>query len=170
MAPPIFLIVNVKEWMIAGSPERIRLEWATLPTQIGVYAMANFNPAMILPTARSAEFADAGEQKRSAKTILIEGIVKQIDFYANPTKEGRRWFVRGQKEVCLTLRIGNKPLKLNGEETKVVVPAEHFDAAMNHYKSEIEKGKFDAQLAEADKGMEERRDKLRATRSAKKTA
>jgi len=132
--------------------------------------MANFNPAMIVSAAKSAEFAGEANQDRTAKAILLDGIKRQLDFYANPTKEGRRWFVRGQKEVCLTLRIGNKPLKLNGEETKVVVPAEHFDAAMNHYKSEVEKGKFDAQLAEADKGMEERRDKLRATRSAKKTA
>jgi len=130
--------------------------------------MATFSPNMIVPASKSTEFAAGGSQERSAKTILLEGIKRQLDFYANPTKEGRRWFVRGQKEVCLTLRLGNKPLKLNGEETKVVVPADHFEAAMKFYADEVEKGKFDGQLKAAEVAMGERKDKLRKTRAEKK--
>ncbi|QDC38693.1 hypothetical protein [Sphingobium fuliginis] len=132
--------------------------------------MAAFNPNMIVSAAKSAEFAGEANQDRTAKAILLDGIKRQLDFYANPTKEGRRWFVRGQKEVCITLRIGNKPLKLNSEETKVVVPAEHFEAAMKHYAGEVEKGTFDAQLKEAEKAMGVRKDKLRKTRAEKKSA
>jgi hypothetical protein len=132
--------------------------------------MAAFNPNMIVSAAKSAEFAGEANQDRTAKAILLDGIKRQLDFYANPTKEGRRWFVRGQKEVCITLRIGNKPLKLNGEETKVVVPAEHFEAAMKHYAAEVEKGAFNAQLALAETAMDERKDKLRKTRAEKKAA
>lgn len=132
--------------------------------------MANFNPAMILPASKSTEFAEGANQERTAKAILLDGIKRQLDFYANPSKEGRRWFTLGQKEVALTLRIGNKPLKLNGEETKVVVPTEHFSAAMKHFASEVEKGSFDAQLKDAEKAMGERKEKLRKTRASKKAA
>ena len=64
--------------------------------------MAAFNPNMIVSAAKSAEFAGEANQDRTAKAILLDGIKRQLDFYANPTKEGRRWFVRGQKEVCIT--------------------------------------------------------------------
>lgn len=131
--------------------------------------MANFNPSMIVPVSKSAEFA-AFEQGRTAKTILIEGIAKQVKLFRNPKEDGRRWFTLGQKEVALTLRIGNKPLKLSGEETKVAVPVEHFEGAMQHFKSRVEAGDFDAQLTVAEKAMEDRRTKLRTTRANNKKA
>ncbi|WP_066864492.1 hypothetical protein [Sphingobium sp. TCM1] len=131
--------------------------------------MTAFNPSMIKPASKSAEFATA-EQGRTAKSILIDGIAKQIKLFSNPKEDGRRWFVLGQKEVALTLRVNNKPIKLIGDETKVVVPVEQFEAAMNHFRAEVEKGNFNAQLEEADKGIATRREKLRSTRAAKKTA
>ena len=130
--------------------------------------MATFNPSMIVPASKSAEFAKAGEQGRSAKSILLDGIAKQIKLFSNPKEDGRRWFVLGQKECAITLRVNNKPIKLVGNETKVVVPVDQFEAAMNHFKAEVEKGSFNAQLEEADKGIATRRDKLRETRASKK--
>lgn len=132
--------------------------------------MTAFNPSMIKPASKSVEFAASTEQGRNAKSILIDGIAKQIKLFANPKEDGRRWFVMGQKEVALTLRVNNKPIKLIGDETKVVVPVQQFEAAMNHFKSEVEKGNFNAQLEEADKGIATRREKLRNTRVAKKAA
>lgn len=130
--------------------------------------MANFNPSMIVPAARSTEFAGAGEQGRTAKAILIDGINKQIELFKNPKEAGRRWFQMGQSEVCLTLRVNNKPLPIVGNETKVVVPLAHFEDAMKHLKGLVEKGDLNAALAEADKGIATRRTKLRETRAAKK--
>lgn len=130
--------------------------------------MANFNPAMIKPASKSAEFAASVETERSAKTILLEGIAKQLKLFEDPKADGRRWFVRGNAECSITLRVNNRPIKLAGEETKVVVPVEQFAAAMAYYKAEVEKDSFKAQLEEADKGMATRRDKLRATRASKK--
>ncbi|MEV5031005.1 hypothetical protein MRBLMC3_000159 [Sphingobium sp. LMC3-1-1.1] len=132
--------------------------------------MTAFNPSMIKPASKSTEFAAAVETERSAKTILLEGIAKQIKLFDNPKEDGRRWFTMGQKEVCLTLRVNNKPIKLVGDETKVVVPVEQFGAAMDHFKAEVEKGSFGTQLEEADKGMNVRREKLRTTRAANKAA
>lgn len=131
--------------------------------------MANFNPNMIVPAAKSSEFAKAGEQGRTAKAILIDGINKQIELWKKPNEAGRRWFQVGQKEVCLTLRVNNKPLPIVGNETKVVVPMDHFEAAMAHLKGLVEKGDMDAVLAEADKGITARREKLRETRASNKS-
>ena len=132
--------------------------------------MTTFSPSMIKPASKSTEFAATVETERSAKTILLEGIAKQIKLFDNPKEDGRRWFTMGQKEVCVTLRVNNKPIKLVGDETKVVVPVDQFGAAMEHFKAEVEKGSFKTQLEEADAGMNARREKLRKTRSEKKAA
>lgn len=137
-----------------------------LLAQIGVIEMANFNPAMIVPASKSTEFA-VTEQGRTPKTILLDGITKQLKLYKEPKVEGRRWFTVGAKEIALTLRIGNKPLKLAGDETKVVVPADQFEAAMKHFEGEVKAGKFDAELKAAEKAMDDRRTKLRSTRAKK---
>lgn len=132
--------------------------------------MATFNPAMIVPAAKSAEFAGAGDNERNAKAILLDGITKQIALFKNPNESGRRWFTIGKSETKITLRVNNQPIKLVGDETSVVVPSEHFEAAMNHYAAEIKGGKMDAALVEADKGIATRREKLRATREERKKA
>lgn len=130
--------------------------------------MAAFTPNMIVPAAKSAEFSLEGGQERTAKLILLEGITKQIALFKKPTENGRRWFTIGKSEVCLTLRVNNKPIKIVGDETKVVVPLEHFEPAMEHFVKQIESGAMDAALKEADKGIATRREKLRNTREAKK--
>lgn len=131
--------------------------------------MANFNPSMIVPVSKSAEFA-AEDNGRTAKHILLEGIDNQIALYKEPTKNGRRWFTIGKQEVSLTLRVNNKAFPLLGEETKVAVPIAHFEDAMLHFKSEVEKGAFDKALVTADEGIATRKEKLRATRAAKDKA
>jgi hypothetical protein len=132
--------------------------------------MAAFNPSMIVPAAKSAEFAGAGENERNAKSILLDGITKQIALFKSPNENGRRWFTVGKTETKLTLRVNNQPIKIVGDETSMVVPSEHFEAAMNHYAKEIKDGKLDAALEIADKGIATRREKLRATREEKKKA
>lgn len=130
--------------------------------------MSAFNANMIVPASKSVEFGAEVDNTRSAKAILLQGIKKQIDLFKNPASEGRRWFTLGQKEVAITLRVQNKPLKLAGEETKVVVPVDHFQAAMEHFTKEVTADKFKEQLVEADKAMTARKEKMRATRSANK--
>ncbi|GFE72395.1 hypothetical protein [Novosphingobium sp. TCA1] len=129
-----------------------------------------FNPSMIVPASKSKEFNATPDEKRTAKTILIDGIKRQIELSKDVKAEGKRWFVVGKEETAISLRVNNKPIKIVGEETKVTVPNEHFEAAMTHYKAEIEKGAFDAQLADADKAITARRTKLKATRAANKAA
>jgi len=132
--------------------------------------MVAFNPSMIVPVAKSAEFASDNGQERNAKSILLDGITKQIALFKNPSENGRRWFTIGKTETKITLRVNNQPIKIVGDETSVVVPSEHFEAAMNHYAKEIKDGKMDAALVEADKGIATRREKLRNTREEKKKA
>lgn len=132
--------------------------------------MAAFNPAMIVPASKSKEFNAAPDAKRTARIILLDGITRQIELHKNVNADGKRWFVVGKEEVALTLRVNNKPIKIVGEETKVVVPADQFSAAMEHFSKEVEKGSFNAQLAEADKAIDARRTKLKATRAANRAA
>jgi hypothetical protein len=129
-----------------------------------------FNPAMIVPASKSKEFNASPDEKRSAKTILLDGIKRQIELSKDVKAEGKRWFTVGKTETALTLRVNNKPLKINGEETKVVVPTEHFEAAMEHFAKQVETGAFDDVLVEADKGITARREKLKKTRAANKAA
>lgn len=132
--------------------------------------MSKFSPNMILPASKSAEFSQSQPGKRSAKTILLDGIERQIKLFADPQMDGRRWYTAGKTEIAISLRIGNRPLKLVGDEVKVAVPIDHFEDAMNHFSSEIKAGRFDTQLAEADIAMDARREKLSKTRAENKAA
>ncbi len=131
--------------------------------------MAAFNPSMIVPASKSNEFAQSAQSERSAKTILLEGIERQVKLYKDPKADGRRWFTVGEKEIAISLRVNNKPLPIVGTETKVAVPVAHFEDAMKHFASEVKAGKFDAALADADKAIASRREKLRKTRASRKT-
>lgn len=131
--------------------------------------MAAFNPSMIVPASKSNEFAQSAQLERSAKSILLEGIERQLKLYKDPKADGRRWFTVGEKEIAISLRVNNKPLPIVGTETKVAVPVAHFEDAMKHFASEVKAGKFDAVLADADKAIASRREKLRKTRASRKT-
>lgn len=128
---------------------------------------AAFDPAQIVPASKSKEFSAAGNAQRSSKAILLAGITKQIKMFNDPSVEGRAWFKAGKSEVALTLRIASRQLKLAGEETRVVVPLDAFEAAMNYYKEQVEAGAFDDQLTEIDSKRSARLDKLRETRAKK---
>ena len=129
--------------------------------------MTNFDPKLIVPASKSAEFSGT-DTARTAKHILLDGISNQIALFKDPKKEGRRWFQVGKTEVAISLRVNNKPLAILGTETKVAVPIDQFEAAMGYYKEEIEKGTLDAKLAEADKGIATRREKMKQTRATRK--
>jgi hypothetical protein len=123
-----------------------------------------FNAALIKPISQSAEFGESGN-RRSGRAMLVDGIVRQIALYKDPTKEGSRWFTIGKSEVALALKLGNKPIKILGEERKVAVPLDAFEAAMLHYKAETEAGKLDAAIKEVETALDARREKASATRA-----
>lgn len=130
--------------------------------------MATFNPTALKPASQVAEFADKAGAARTAKMVVLDGIKKQIELFRDPKAEGRRWFTSGATMTAFTLRVGNKPLKLQGEETKLAVETKDFEAALGYFTKEIEAGKLDAQLDIATKAMDDRKGKMRATRAAKK--
>lgn len=132
--------------------------------------MAQFNPSSLKPASQVAEFAEKNNSARTAKQVVLDGIKRQIELFRNPTADGKRWFTSGATHTAFTLRISNRPLRLQGEETKLAVKTEDFEAAMNHFAKEIEAGKLDEQLDQATKALDDRKSKMRATRQAKKTA
>jgi hypothetical protein len=131
--------------------------------------MANFDPKLLVPASKSKEFNGAAVTK-TPKSILAAGIDKQIALFKKPSEEGRRWFTLGDKEVAIRLKFANKAIPLAGNEDTVVVPRDQFEGAMLYLKGEAEKGAYDAPLAELAKGREDRTNKMRATRAAKKAA
>ena len=129
--------------------------------------MTKFDPKFIVPASASKEFQ--GEKiKRTAKDVLLDGIKRQLELFTDPKADGRRWFTVGKQEVALSLRVGNKPLKLVGEETKVVVPLAMFEEAMKHFSDRATAGEFDPQLVSIGAAMESRSVKISASRAAKK--
>lgn len=130
--------------------------------------MAAFNPTALKPASQVAEFADKGTAQRTAKQVVLDGIKRQIELFRDPKAEGRRWFTSGATMTAFTLRVSNKPLKLQGEETKLAVETKDFEAALGYFAKEIEAGKLDAQLDVATKAMDERKGKMRATRASRK--
>lgn len=129
--------------------------------------MANFNPASIKPASKSKEFAST-VQKRDAKSVLAESILKQLDMFNDSKMAGHRWFKEGENEVAFSLRYANKALALEGMEgeTRAVVAKNMFIEAMKYYREQVLAGKYDDQLATLSKALESKLDKMRATRAA----
>ncbi len=130
--------------------------------------MAAFNPTALKPASQVAEFADKNNGARTAKAVVLDGIKKQIALFKDPKAEGRRWFTSGATHTAFTIRVANKPLKLQGDETKLAVETKDFEAAMDYFAKEIGAGKLDAQLDEATAAMNARKDKMKTTRADKK--
>ena len=130
--------------------------------------MAAFNPNALKPASQIEEFANAGNAPRTAKGVVLDGITKQLALFKDPKADGRRWFTSGKTHTAFTIRVANKPLKLKGEETKLAVETKDFEAALDYFAKEIEKGTFDGQLNAATEAMNARKEKMRATRASKK--
>ena len=134
-------------------------------TKIGVNDMA-FNPTALKSVAAVADLSATG--KRTARDVVLDGIKAQLALFAEPKKEGRRWFRSGATDTAFSLRYGNTALKLRGDEQQLAVETKSFPDAMNYFADEVKAGKFDKQLAELEKARAARTDKMRATRAEKK--
>jgi len=124
-----------------------------------------FNPTALKSVSSVADLDAKG--KRTAKATVLEGIKKQLALFADPKAEGRRWFRSGATDTAFSVRYGASLLKLKGEETQLAVETKLFVEAMGYFAAEVEKGTFDAQLNELEKGREARVAKMRSTRAAK---
>lgn len=129
--------------------------------------MTKFNPTSLKSVSAVADLAKTGTAMRSAKDVVIAGIEKQLALFADPKAEGKRWFRSGATDTAFSIRYSNRPLKLRGEENQLAVPTAQFKDAMAYYVEEVKSGKFDAQLAELEKGIAARSEKMRATRASK---
>jgi len=125
-----------------------------------------FNPNALKPASQVAEFADKSGA-RTAKQVVLAGIKKQLALFKDPKAEGKRWFTSGATHTAFTLRVQNKALKLQDDETKLAVETKDFEAAMDYFTKQIEAGALDKQLDEATKAMEVRKEKMATTRAAK---
>ncbi|WP_454883975.1 hypothetical protein [Sphingomonas oryzagri] len=125
-----------------------------------------FNPTALKSVASVADLSD-NKGKRSAKATVLEGIKSQLALFADPKAEGRRWFRSGATDTAFQLKYGTTALKLKGDETQLAVETKLFPEAMAYFSAEVEKGKFDDQLAVLEKARAARTDKMRATRAAK---
>lgn len=119
------------------------------------------------PVAEFSEFKGGGAKKdRSAKSVLVASLDKQIALAKNPKAEGRRWFRVSGNNAAFTVRFANKPLKLDGDDTELVVPANQLADIYGQIKVDAQEGYFDPQLAELEKMVAKRVEKMAATRAA----
>lgn len=133
-------------------------------TKIGIYEMA-FNPTALKSVSAVADLTTTG--KRTARDVVLEAIKMQLALFAEPKKEGRRWFRSGANDTAFSIRYANTALKLRGDETQLAVETKSFPDALNYFADEISKGKFDAQLIELEAARAKRTDKMRETRKNK---
>lgn len=138
--------------------------------------MTKFNPSMLVPAQ-----AQAISNARSAKDVALGNIAKMKEQYgvvaAGGDAAGKLNFkpIEGGR-IQFTIRVSNTALVL--ERTKVqdtdvdvkemTVPAANFSDALDYYADRIKAGEYDAQLQTLSDKKEQRTDKLRTTRAAKK--
>lgn len=123
----------------------------------------------VKPAHTFAEFQKGSARvPKSAQEVVSSAIDKQIELFKSPKAEGRRWFEVKGDNVAFTVRYANKPLKLVGEETNVVVPKGQFVDVMQSIKADVEKGEFKAQLDDIEAGVRKRTESMRKTRAKNK--
>ncbi|WP_088190115.1 hypothetical protein, partial [Sphingobium sp. Z007] len=91
-------------------------------------------------------------------------IDRQIELFNKPKTEGRRWFEIVGENVGFAIRYANSPLKLVGDETKVVVPKAQFVEVMEAIKADILKGDFKAQLDAGEAKVRTRAEKIKGVK------
>lgn len=117
-----------------------------------------------------ADFAKGSGPRvpKSASEVVAAAIDKQIELFKAPRSEGRRWFEVKGENVAFTIRYANSPLKLVGEETKVVVPKAQFVEVLTAIKADVEKGSFKSQLDEKEAQVRQRSASMAKTKAAAK--
>jgi hypothetical protein len=66
--------------------------------------------------------------------------------------------------VGFSIRYANSPLKLVGEETKIVVPKAQFVEVMEAIKADVLKGDFKTQLDEKEAQVRQRSSKIKGVK------
>ena len=103
-------------------------------------------------------------EPKSAQSVVAEAIDKQIVLFNKPKENGRRWFEIVGDNVGFSIRYANSPLKLVGDETKIVVPKAQFVEVMEAIKADVLKGDFKAQLDEKEAQVRQRSSKIKGVK------
>jgi len=123
----------------------------------------------VKPASAVAEFQKpTARVPKTAADVLSAAIDKQIGLFNKPKEEGRRWFETKGDNVGFQIRYANRPLKLVGEESHVVVPKAQFVEVMNAIKADVQGGAFKSQLDELEANVRKRTATMAATRKANK--
>ncbi len=112
----------------------------------------------------------AATSEATARDELLALIETQLALFAYPKAIGHRLYEVQDNTVTFSLRYGGKALMLLPNETKVAVPKDQFVGALEHYKVEVAKGAFDAQLEKYGAASASRKASAKATRESKKAA
>lgn len=131
--------------------------------------MAGFNWKAVAKKAADVEGFGTGAVRvpKSAQEVVAQAIDKQIVLFNKPKEEGRRWFEVVGDNVGFSIRYANSPLKLVGDETKVVVPKAQFVEVLEAIKADVLKGDFKAQLDAGEAKVRQRSETMSKTRLAK---
>ncbi|WP_188063759.1 hypothetical protein [Sphingobium sp. KCTC 72723] len=108
--------------------------------------------------------ASAQRAPKTAQEVVAAAIDRQIELFNKPKTEGRRWFEIVGDNVGFAIRYANSPLKLVGDETKVVVPKAQFVEVMEAIKADILKGDFKAQLDAGEAKVRTRAEKIKGVK------
>lgn len=112
----------------------------------------------------------AATSEVTARDELLSLIETQLALFAYPKAMGHRLYEVRDNTVTFSLRYGGKALTLLPNETKVAVTKDQFVGALEHYKAEVGKGRFDAQLEKYGAASALRKASAKATRESKKAA
>lgn len=122
------------------------------------------------PVSQFAEFKPQSASANNRKTpqqVLAANIDKQIALAKAPKAEGTRWFYSVGENTAFKVRFANKPLKLDGDDTELVVPTAQLVDVYEAIKADVLGGGFDAQLDELQKMIAGRVEKMALTRANK---
>lgn len=125
----------------------------------------------VKPASSVAAFAKGSARiPKSASSVVSDAITKQIELFKAPKTEGRRWFEVIGDEVGFSIRYANSPIKLVGDETRVVVPKGQFVEVLEAIKADVDKGAFKDQLSLHEEKVRKRSVTMSETRKAKPKA
>ncbi|HKY53334.1 MAG TPA: hypothetical protein VJM08_03470 [Anaerolineales bacterium] len=129
----------------------------------------------IKPVSQSIEFKKANA---AVSLTPAERLASTMDNALATFKRGnkdakgvevkRATIVKKGNEVKFSVRYANAPLKLVGDETEFVVPADKFEEVFLAIKADALKGAFDAQLAPLAARVKARGENAAAARKSKK--
>lgn len=127
----------------------------------------DFDLMLLKPAIKGEVAATGGDTARNEVLALIE---MQLALFAYPKANGQRLYEIEGDTVTFTLRYGGRALTLLPDETKVSVPKDALVGALEHYKAEVTKDAFDAQLEKNSAASAFRKASAKVLRDDKKGA